>query len=387
MKAVARALRVLLALLVAATFAAPPAAAHGTSDAHLALSRDGARIDLRWDIALRDLAAIVELDTDADGTIAAHEWRAAQPAIASRALAAIDLARDGERCTPGPVAHALARRDDTTFAVLRVAFSCGGPVERIDVGYRLMAGVDTTHRAIVDAGDGVPRALRPGDAPVALALDARGGLDASFASFVVEGVHHILGGPDHLAFVLALVLAAVAVAAGSGATLRATLVPLVGIVTLFTVAHSVTLAGTALGWLEAPSRWVESAIAASVAFAGIQAWRARRDGRAGHSPAWLVFAFGLVHGFGFGASLLDAGFEGRPALAALLGFNLGVELGQLGVLAIAFPAMWALRHARAWRSVGHPALAATIVVAGLAWFVQRALDIEVDPAALLAAVR
>lgn len=384
---VARLLAAVLALIGA--LAAAPASAHGTSDAFLALEASGARIAVRWDIALRDAAALVELDADGDGTIVAGEWRAAGDALAARALAALEIRADGARCTPGPVRPALARRGDATFAVLAFDVACPRAVGAIELDYRLMADVDATHRAILDVGDGVPRPLRPGAGPQRVRSpvpsgpipgSGPGGGFAAFAGFGVEGVRHILDGVDHLAFVLALALGAAAAAARDGVALRPTLARLIGLVTLFTVAHSVTLAGSALGWLGLPSRWVESAIAASVALAGAQAWAAARVGRRADAPAWLVFAFGLVHGFGFGAALAESGFGGRPALVALLGFNLGVEAGQLAVLAVAFPAMWALRRAPAWRAVGHPALSAAIVVAGLGWFAMRALVPEASAA-------
>jgi hypothetical protein len=359
-------------LALVGALAAAPAAAHGTSDAFLALEARDARIAVRWDLALRDAAALVELDVDDDGMIATGEWRAAHDALAARALDALEVRADGARCEPGPVAHALARRGDATFAVLRFELACPRPAVAIDLDYRLMADVDATHRAILDVGDGVPRSLRPGAGPTRVALAATS--SGALAGFVADGVRHILDGVDHLAFVLALALGATAAAAHDGAALRPTLARLLGLVTLFTVAHSITLAGGALGWLGLPSRWVETAIAASVAAAGVQAWAASRVGRRADAPAWLVFAFGLVHGFGFGAALAEAGFGGRPALLALLGFNLGVEAGQVAVLGVAFPLFWALRGARAWRTVGHPALAAAIVAAGLAWLATRALD-------------
>jgi hypothetical protein len=356
---------------------APPAAAHASSDAHLTLRAEGDTVRVRWDVALRDLAALLPLDADTDGAITAREWHDARGAIAATALDALEVRReDGERCVPGPLDHALARRGDGTFAVLRFALACPGAADRVSVSYRLMAQVDTTHRVLLDAGEGVPMVLRPGDPPTGV---VPGAAETSVGGFVADGIAHILDGIDHLAFVLALALAAVGAASVDGARLRPTLVRLAGHLTLFTVAHSITLAASALGWVALPSRWVESAIAASVVVAGVQAWRAARIGRSAEAGGGLVFAFGLLHGFGFGAALADAGFGGRPAVVALAGFNLGVELGQLAVLAVVVPVLWSLRAPRGWRAGVGPVLAGAIVLAGLGWFTQRAFELEVNP--------
>lgn len=384
----------LLGLWLAAAGGA--ARAHGASDAFLALAATPQGVGVRWDIALRDLEALVGLDADQDGAVTAAELRAAEPAVRRAALAAIAFSAGGAPCTPGAVEHGLARRGDSAFAVLRFPVACpSGSGAPLEVDYRLLADVDATHRAIVSLGDGERLVLlRPGAGPQAIRpATGEGGAFDGFAGFVSEGMAHILDGVDHLMFVLALALASVALAARGARPMRETLLSLAALLTLFTLAHSITLAGVALGWLSLPSRFVESVIAASVALAGVQALVAARGGptaaaRWGGTPGALVFAFGLIHGFGFGSALADLGGEGRPALAALLGFNLGVELGQLAALAVAFPLLWALRATRPYRAALQPALAAAIVVAGLGWFVQRALDLDVDLlAAAFAAAR
>jgi hypothetical protein len=94
-------------------------------------------------------------------------------------------------------------------------------------------------------------------------------------------------------------------------------------------------------------------------------------------PLWLVFAFGLVHGMGFGSALAGAGFHGRSAVSAILGFNLGVEAGQLAVLVVVFPLVWVLKSTPGFRRVLLPAAALAIVAAGSLWFVARAFDVDI----------
>jgi hypothetical protein len=150
---------------------------------------------------------------------------------------------------------------------------------------------------------------------------------------------------------------------------------IVNIVTAFTVAHSLTLSLAALDVVQLPSRLVESTIAASVALAGLgnlyPAMMARR---------WMIaFGFGLIHGFGFAAVLTDLGLPHDSMLLSLVSFNLGVELGQLAIVAAFLPSAYLIR-----RSWSYPRLVLTggslaVIVIALVWFTERAFDLHLFP--------
>lgn len=138
-------------------------------------------------------------------------------------------------------------------------------------------------------------------------------------SYFVIGVEHILGGIDHLLFVLALLLIV------TGAR------RIIATVTAFTVAHSVTLAAATLGWVHMPGPPVEAIIALSIVFVAAEFVHSRR-GRGGlteRAPWIIAFSFGLLHGFGFAGALAEVGLPDNAIPLALLTFNLGVEIGQL----------------------------------------------------------
>lgn len=157
--------------------------------------------------------------------------------------------------------------------------------------------------------------------------------DRGFVAFVKLGVEHILIGYDHLLFLLALLLAGGNVSA------------IVRIVTAFTLAHSLTLALTALDVLRFPSVLVEATIAASIAWVAAENLWARNPLS---RRVWVTAAFGLVHGCGFASVLRDIGLPTDSLWSPLLGFNLGVELGQLTVIAILVPLLrWLARGAQA----------------------------------------
>jgi len=190
----------------------------------------------------------------------------------------------------------------------------------------------------------------------------RGGV---LASYFQLGVEHILGGWDHLAFLFALLVAA--------RGLRS----LVAVVTAFTAAHSITLALAALDLVRVPGRLVELAIALSIAYVAAEVLLVRRPG-----ARWIeAFVFGLVHGLGFAGFLRESLVLEPLKVTALLGFNLGVEAGQLAVVAAAALVVARVPGDRDYRGERdawlvprwlRSTLAWAVLLAGLFWFLERA---------------
>jgi len=146
----------------------------------------------------------------------------------------------------------------------------------------------------------------------------------------------------------------------------------VKIVTAFTLAHSITLSLASLGYLALPSRWVESAIAASVVAAALNnigCWiLARRS--------WLAFGFGLVHGLGFASVLLDLGLPSHLRLIGLVGFNLGVEAGQLAIVAAVLPLVVGLSRFRFYRPVVMKFGSGCIAAVAFLWLAERGAGVS-----------
>ena len=186
---------------------------------------------------------------------------------------------------------------------------------------------------------------------------SRQGTIAVIQKFLLAGVHHILIGPDHLLFLVGLLLL--------GGSVRQLLLVVSG----FTLAHSFTLSLAALDLVTPPGRLVEPAIALSIVYVGADNLMARggRDLR-----AWIAFVFGLMHGFGFASVLSDMGLPGRALGWSLFSFNLGVELGQLAVVVLVTSSLVALRSRSdvAGRRLAYAGSIAVMAV-GAFWFVQR----------------
>lgn len=186
-------------------------------------------------------------------------------------------------------------------------------------------------------------------------------------TYVQAGVHHILIGPDHILFLFGLLL------------LGGSLWRLLGIVTAFTVGHSITLSLAVLGVVRVAPSLVEPVIALSVVVVGVDNLLVRStaganalQGATHDLRPWLAAVFGLVHGFGFAAVLQEFGLP-REALAwSLAAFNIGVELGQLSIVLLVAGALWGLRRYSATLAERCVPLGSGVVIAaGAYWFVQR----------------
>jgi len=351
--------------------------AHKASDSYLALAVQGQSVSGQWDIALRDIDFAIGLDSNGDGNITWGELRQRHAAVSAWALGRLNLQRGGP-CEIKVTQHQVDEHTDGAYAVLHLAGQCPAPDGDLRLGYRLLFDLDALHRGLLKLTlDSQTHSAVLAPERTAQVFQATGSSRlAQFGQYLVEGVWHIWIGFDHILFLLALLLPAVLVyqakswraVAGFGEALREVL----WVVTAFTAAHSITLTLAALRLVELPSRLVESAIALSVVLAAANNLRPVVTQR-----RWLVaFGFGLIHGFGFASVLADLGLPQDALVLSLLGFNLGVELGQLAIVLVFLPLAYLLRHSAFYRQgvfVGGSVL--TLLVA-LVWLLERLFDLQ-----------
>ncbi|MFC5511637.1 HupE/UreJ family protein [Massilia jejuensis] len=366
-------------LLLALVFScALPAQAHKASDSYLSLTVQGERIDGQWDIALRDLEMAIGLDANGDAAITWDEVRTRHEAIAAYALARLTLASGGQPCALNVTQHLIDNHTDGAYAVLRLQGACAAPVSTLDVGYNLLFEIDPQHKGLLRLthGAATSSAIFAPDARAQALQVAAPARWRQFADYVRHGVWHIWIGFDHILFLVSLLLPAVLVRSSGQwqgrETLKASAIDVLKIVTAFTLAHSLTLSLAALGALSLPSRLVESAIAASVVLAALNnLWPLVHRWR-----ALVAFVFGLIHGFGFASVLADLGLPQDALVVSLVGFNVGVELGQLAIVAVFLPLAYALRHGRFYRRVVFTGGSALIALLAAVWFTERAFDLK-----------
>lgn len=355
--------------------------AHKPSDSYLALKVEGARIEGQWDIALRDLDFAIGLDANADGAVTWGEVRARHAEIAAYAMSRLQLSNEGTACPAQVNAHLIDDHTDGAYAVLRFTAQCPAVLHKLQAHYGLFFDIDPQHKGLLRLEyQGVSSAgvFSPEAAIQQFELKSPDRL-AQFFDYGREGVWHIWIGFDHILFLLALLLPAVALRVENKWQAVDAFKPafwsVLKIVTAFTIAHSITLTLATLGVVSLPSRWVESTIAASVVIAALNnifpLFSERR---------WLMaFIFGLIHGFGFASVLSDLGLPRDTLVLALVGFNLGVEVGQMAIVAGFLPLAFALRHTGFYRRIVLLAGSGVIAILAGIWFAERAFDFKLLP--------
>jgi hypothetical protein len=398
MRASIRALWACLALLLSVL--TTPAQAHKPSDSYLTLTVNGSSVAGQWDIALRDLDFALGLDANGDGDITWGEVRARHADIAAFAQArlnvkAVDASTpEGSACTLQIGPQAVDSHTDGAYTVMPLQFNCPntkGALSGIKVDYRLFADIDPQHRGLLSLSTGSGKdttttstrtAVLGPQAPQQSFVLAETSRWRQFLDYAQEGVWHIWIGFDHILFLLSLLLPAVLIWQPQpiakwlpAARFKDAFFDVLRIVTAFTVAHSITLSLATLGYVTLPSRVVESAIAASVVLAALNNVFPMFQGR-----RWAVaFAFGLIHGFGFASVLADLGLPQEALALALVGFNIGVEGGQLAIVAVFLPLTYAMRRTQFYsqgvRVVGSLAIAALAAV----WLAERLFNLKVLP--------
>ena len=354
-----------------------PALAHKASDSYLVLKVQAEQVSGQWDIALRDIDFAMGLDADGNAEITWAEVQARHADIAAWALGRLELQRGGV-CKLAVTQHLVDEHTDGGYAVLQLAGTCPAASGDLALNYRLLFDIDALHRGLLNLDlDGMPHTAVL--SPDAGQLSVKAGESSrlvQFFQYVIEGVWHIWIGFDHILFLLSLLLPAVLVFEArrwkGAATFGLALKEVLWVVTAFTVAHSITLTLAALQILELPSRLVESAIAASVVLAAANNLHPVVERR-----RWLVaFSFGLIHGFGFASVLTELGLPQETLVLSLLGFNLGVEAGQLAIVAVFLPLAFWLRNTPFYRKGVFKAGSWLTLLVALVWLVERAFNLK-----------
>lgn len=338
--------------------------AHETGVATLTLDlADADQPILAVELDVLDVELAVGLDGDGDGSILWQEYTAQTPSIQHYIQQALTLSVLNNDCALVPTSESSGVRQGAAPSIItEFKLNCPAPIATLSVDNRLLQDVDSSATALfVVLGSGAEKSLAIPQGETRIELAGTGFL-AALGTYISLGMHHILQGADHLVFLLLLLLPA----ARSG-SLKARLLTLTGIVTSFTLAHSITLTLSTAGYLTPPARAVEVVIAGTVVLVALLNLIKPK-----HQASWVIaYCFGLVHGFGFASALADMTVSSGLRAANLAAFNIGVELGQLGFVLLVFPLLCLLSaHTNYTRYVVTP-LSLAIALAGGFWMVQR----------------
>ena len=351
-------MRGLAASIIAALCAtAAPLLAHPAPFSYLDIRLDGAVLDVSIVVHVLDVAHELEVSEQAllqPAGLAPHV-----AALTALVQARLQLAADGRAVANGTwsAPEPVPDRDGLR---LRVRYPLPAPPGQLTLAAHLFP-YDPQHQTFVnlyDQGTLTTQAILGGERQsLVYYTGTRQGMFAVVRNFAASGVHHILIGPDHLLFLVGLLLV-------GGSIRRLALV-----VSAFTLAHSITLTLAVLRIVSPPAWIVEPAIALSIVYVGADNLTVRggRDMR-----GWIAFAFGLIHGFGFANVLREMDLPARALGWSLFSFNVGVEIGQLVVVVAVASAVAAVR-ARSEVAGRRLTVAGSIVVivAGTFWFIER----------------
>ncbi|MAN24183.1 MAG: hypothetical protein CME10_07950 [Gemmatimonadetes bacterium] len=359
-------IKLFLSSLFALMFYVDMASAHklNTSYANLVIRQD--TLMLRFRIDDYDMAQL-GLDTNGDSTLFFEEMSAGLPEVADFVSREVEILVN-DKPVPLQLGKTDINPDDkgNTFAIVYL----GGKLDAIPVTAELKINFfdefGSEHKSI-------GKVLMPGHSleQVVFSNDTRsfrfgeGNEKTLFQQsmlFTWLGIEHIFIGYDHIMFLLALIIV--------GGRLR----DMVKIVSAFTVAHSITLCLAALEIVSLPGKWIEAAIALSIAYVAVENLFLKQL-----THRWLLtFGFGLIHGFGFANVLRELGLPAKGLAVSLFSFNVGVELGQVAIVGIVFPVIVWLSHQVYQRRVVD-GLSLFILLFGLGWLIERIFDLEYMP--------
>jgi HupE / UreJ protein len=329
----------LLCLVILAFCAPLMAAAHETTRSYLSVSRTGGAVIADLSIAFRDIEVAVWLDEDLDGRITWAEAETRLPAVTAYALAGIRLDAGGA-CGLRQTGAGVSANGGIDYLDLRLTGTCPDAAAPLTVGARLFADIDPGHRLFLTAttaGQSTTTVLGPQQPKVTIVAEEGGAL-AIVLAYLRAGIEHLAGGADHIVFLLVLMLPAVATTASP----RRAALGVAAAATGFTIAHALTLTAATLEVLRPRSDVIELLIALSIIVTAIDNIRPFLP-----APRAVVAAFfGLIHGFGFATVLGGLTLTPGVLMLALFGFNIGIELAQIGFILVTMPALYMLRGGR-----------------------------------------
>lgn len=366
-------IRFLFAAMIAALFLVTEASAHQVSLSYISVTEQDGEQRAKVTMSFLDLEVANGIDQDFDSAITWGEAKASLDRITTYVLARTSLDAGGP-CTLRRQAAQPIQQSGEGFLSLTFDVDCPDAKAPMRVASTIFLEIDPTSRMLVStrnaSGDrtyvlGIEDTRAADAAPEgevrAVGLEAN--KEESLLSYFLEGVSHLFGGPDHMLFLLVLIIPAINAGGGFRGVAVAALLPITG----FTVGHALTLTAAASGLVRPPAQLVEILIAVTILLTAIDNVRPYIPG----PRSVVAFIFGLIHGFGFASALGALEVTGWQMGVALLGFNLGIEAGQaLLVLAVA-PLLFLIREPA--RRVHIMPLGLSVLASGIAifWVVER----------------
>ena len=379
----------MLRLFLASCFLSLPALAHQTGNSYLVLTESNGRLQIELDFIVRDLGNLLQPPTPSDApapvpppaaTPTPEQLQAMQPAITQVIQESLGVQLNEETQPLEFVSQSVVLRNDGLYVRQRFTSpSIASEIKFVVVRYSFFNQNDKLGRAFFKLQLGKEEISSVFDSSTQTQRFALGDTKrwSTIGLFTHEGAWHIWGGPDHLLFLLTLLLPGLMLlhrATGTPETdshgTKAAALFALKVITAFTLAHSITLLASVLDVISLPSRWIESAIALSIMISAALNLQTRIQ----WSQWKLAFIFGLIHGMGFANGLRELGLSQTYFIETVLAFNVGVELGQIAaVVAVGIPIILLAKQVRTKQLVMTYGSWGVLLVSGT-WLVQRLMD-------------
>ena len=382
----------LLRLFLAYVFLSVPALAHQTGNSYLVLTESNGRLQIELDFIVRDLGNLLQPSKPSDAPVPSpvppaatptpEQLQAMQPAITQVIQESLGVQLNEEAQPLEFVSQSVVLRNDGLYVRQRFTSPSIAPeIKFVVVRYSFFNQNDKLGRAFFKLQLGKEEISSVFDSSTQTQRFALGDTKrwSTIGLFTHEGAWHIWGGPDHLLFLLTLLLPGLMLLhRATGATdtdtdnngTKTAAWFALKVITAFTLAHSITLLASVLDVISLPSRWIESAIALSIMISAALNLQTRIQ----WSQWKLAFIFGLIHGMGFANGLRELGLSQTYFIETVLAFNVGVELGQIAaVVAVGIPIILLARQARTKQLVMTYGSWGVLLISGI-WLVQRLMD-------------
>ena len=380
----------LLRLFLAYVFLSVPALAHQTGNSYLVLTESNGRLQIELDFIVRDLGNLLQPSKPSDAPVPSpvppaatptpEQLQAMQPAITQVIQESLGVQLNEEAQPLEFVSQSVVLRNDGLYVRQRFTSPSIAPeIKFVVVRYSFFNQNDKLGRAFFKLQLGKEEISSVFDSSTQTQRFALGDTKrwSTIGLFTHEGAWHIWGGPDHLLFLLTLLLPGLMLLHRSTGTTdtdnngtKTAAWFALKVITAFTLAHSITLLASVLDVISLPSRWIESAIALSIMISAALNLQTRIQ----WSQWKLAFIFGLIHGMGFANGLRELGLSQTYFIETVLAFNVGVELGQIAaVVAVGIPIILLARQARTKQLVMTYGSWGVLLISGI-WLVQRLMD-------------
>jgi len=353
--------------------------AHQTSHSQINFQVEGNTISGQWHVGVDDLERSAGLDVNGDADLTWGELLQKQTLIGSLAKTHLRIFQNQSMCNLVAESIMLDNLSSGIYVYLPIKITCPQAIKEITIDYDFLFSFDAQHKAIlsIQSNAETQSTVFNYDNRHFVFDSVKASQFQTFLDFIWQGMWHIWIGIDHILFLLSLLLPTALILRGGRwqekQNLNQTLINTTKIITAFTVAHSITLALSVFDLISLSSRIVESIIAASVIVAALNNIRP-----VVHRRLWLLtFFFGLIHGMGFASVLNDVGLTPGLELLTLSAFNIGVEIGQLVIVAIVLPLIYVLSLRVIYRNIILQFSSFVIAAIAFVWFIERVAEIDI----------